>query len=139
MEQRENSILFRVDASGTVRMVLVDTSVWILYLREGNLQMSHLLNEGKVACHPFVIGELACGNLKNRNEILSLLKLLPLTEIVEQDEILGFIENYKLMGGGIGFIDVHLLASAMLTNIPLWTFDKELNRLSARLKINYKV
>ena len=120
-------------------MVLVDTSIWISHLREGNIHLSHLLNEGIVACHPFVIGELACGNLKNRNEILSLLKLLPFAEIVEHDEILEFIENYKLMREGIGFIDVHLLASAMLTNTPLWTFDKKLNYLSARLKINYKI
>ena len=120
-------------------MVLVDTSIWISYLREGNFQLSHLLNEGMVACHPFVIVELACGKLKNRNEILPLLKLLPLAEIVEHDEILEFIENYKLMGEGIGFIDVNLLASAMLTNIPLWTFDKKLTSLSVRLRINYKI
>ena len=120
-------------------MVLVDTSIWIAHLREGNIHLSHLLNESKVVCHPFIIGELACGNLRNRNEILSLLKLLPPAENVEPDEILGFIENYKLMGEGLGFTDINLLASAMLASIPLWTFDKKLNCLSSRLKINYKI
>lgn len=120
-------------------MVLVDTSIWVSHLREGNIQLSNLLNEGIVVCHPFVIGELACGNLKNRGEIISLLKSLPCAETVEQDEILEFIENYELMGEGIGFIDAHLLASAILSNIPLWTFDKKLNSVSAKLKINYRI
>lgn len=120
-------------------MVLVDTSVWISHLREGDIQLSNLLNEGIVVCHPFIIGELACGNLRNRYEIILLLKSLPLSEIVEQDEIIEFIENYELMGEGIGFIDVHLLASAMLTNIPLWTFDKRLKSLASKLEINYQL
>lgn len=120
-------------------MVLVDTSVWVSHLREGNAQLETLLDQGAVVCHPFVIGELACGNLRNRVEILSLLPLLPTAEIAEQDEVLQFIDNHRLMGKGLGFIDLHLLASAALTGAPLWTLDKRLNRVSARLKIGYEL
>ncbi len=119
-------------------MVLVDTSVWVSHLREGNPKMELLLNEGIVVCHHFVIGELACGNLKNRTEILNLFQSLPVVEIAEQEEVLQFIENYKLMGKGLGFIDIHLLTSALLDNIPLWTLDKKLNQVASKLNLNYK-
>lgn len=120
-------------------MVLVDTSVWVSHLRDGNAQLETLLNKGVVVCHPFVIGELACGNLRNRIDILSLLQYLPMAEKVEQDEVLQFIENYRLMGKGLGFIDIHLLASALLTGIPIWTLDKRLNRISAKLRVGYEL
>ena len=121
-------------------MVLVDTSVWVSHLRDGgNAQLETLLNKGIVVCHPFVIGELACGNLRNRIDILSLLQYLPVAEKAEQDEVLQFIESYRLMGKGLGFIDMHLLASALLTGIPLWTLDKRLNRISAKLRVGYEL
>jgi predicted nucleic acid-binding protein len=85
-----------------------------------------LLDEGGVLVHPFVIGELACGNLKNRAEILSLLRALPLTAMAEQDEIMLFIETNGLMGRGLGYVDVHLLAAAVLSDVRLWTADKSL-------------
>ena len=118
-------------------MILVDTSVWVSHLREGNLHLVMLLNSGKVACHPFIIGELACGNIKNRAEILSKLHSLPKCLFVEYDEVLQFIEFRQLMGKGLGYIDTSLLASAILTDIPIWTLDKKLRQASIILNINY--
>jgi hypothetical protein len=119
-------------------MVLVDTSIWISHFRENNSHLRKLLINESVACHPFIIGELACGNIKNRKEIISLLQALPQSLVAESDEILAFIEQKKLMGAGIGLIDVHLLASALLTNLPLWTADKRLRKTASKLNILYK-
>ena len=119
-------------------MVLVDTSIWITHLRQGNRQLERLLMDAEVMCHPFIIGELACGNLKNRNEILSLLQSLPTTPTIEFDEFLFFIERNQLMGKGIGFVDVHLLASAQLTGVPLWTADRRLKSMADQLKLTFK-
>lgn len=99
--------------------------------------MIALLNEGIVVCHPFIVGELACGNLKNRNEILSLLQELPASEIAEQSDVLQFMENHRLMRKGLGFIDIHLLVSAVLSGIPFWTLDKRLNQFAAKLRMSY--
>ena len=118
-------------------MVLVDTSVWISHLRHNNSRLQKLLMEGKVVCHSFIIGELACGNINNRNEIISLMQSLPMLEVVEHEELLLFIEHNKIMGSGLGFVDVHLLASAMLTGIPLWTQDKKLKRACSMLSIDF--
>ena len=114
-------------------MILVDTSVWVEHLRSGTIGLEELLNDGHVACHPFVMGELACGNLKNRTEILSLLHDLPMATRADDDEVFQFIEDHKLMGKGLGYIDIHLLMSAMLTGIPLWTIDKRLHEVSSML------
>ena len=119
-------------------MVLVDTSIWVTHLRQGNRQLENLLIAAEVMCHPFIIGELACGNLKNRNEILSLLKSLPPALAIEFDEFIFFIERNRLMGIGIGFVDVHLLASAQLTEIPLWTADKRLKSAATELDLAYR-
>ncbi len=116
-------------------MILVDTSVWIDHFRKGNPQLEKLLNDGDVICHPMIVGELACGNIKNRNEILGLLQSLPSVQQVEQDEILPFIEDKKLMGKGLGYIDMHLLVSAILADAFLWTLDKRLSEISKGLKI----
>lgn len=118
-------------------MVLVDTSVWVIHLREGDDRMAGLLNEGLVCCHPFVIGELACGNLKNRSEILSLLQALPSTETANHEEILAFIENNGLMGKGLGYVDVHLLGSALLSDVALWTADRRLGKAASELGVCY--
>lgn len=120
------------------KLVLVDTSVWVSYLREGNKVLERLLNDGYVVCHSFIVGELACGNLKNRSEILSLLQTLPVSVMAEHEEILEFIENNQLMGRGLGYIDVHLIASAVLTDVPLWTFDKKLDEISKSLGMGYR-
>jgi hypothetical protein len=118
-------------------MVLVDTSVWVSHLRDGSAELSSLLNDGGVFCHPFIAGELACGNLKDRSAILSLLQLLPMSIEAEHEEVLSFIENRRLMGKGIGYVDVHLLLSALLTDSPLWTLDKKLAQVAANLNIKY--
>ncbi len=118
-------------------MVLVDTSVWVAHLREGDVGLDVLLNDGLAVCHPFIVGELACGNLKNRVEILSLLQTLPMAVQAEHEDVMTFIEKYLLMGKGLGYIDIHLLASAALTNIPLWTLDRKLNDTAVKLKRAY--
>jgi predicted nucleic acid-binding protein len=118
-------------------MVLVDTSVWVSHLRDSNAALEELLNEGEVVCHPFIIGELACGNLKNRAEILSLLQALPMALHAEHEEVMRVIETYHLIGKGLGYIDMHLLASAIMTNIPIWTNDRRLSKVSAKLGIGY--
>ena len=116
-------------------MVLVDSSVWVSHFRAGNSDLEILLNDGRVVCHPFIIGELACGNLKNRTEILSLLHSLPMAKQAEHEEVLQFIESNRLMGRGIGYVDAHLLASAVLTGIPFWTLDKKLQEVSLKFGI----
>lgn len=118
-------------------MVLADTSVWISHLREGNAGLETLLDDGHVVCHPFIIGELACGNLKNRSEILSLLHALPVVTHAEHEEVMQFIGDYRLMGKGLGYIDVHLLASSILSKISLWTFDKKLHEVSVKLGLDF--
>jgi predicted nucleic acid-binding protein len=118
-------------------MVLVDTSVWVNHLRYGNRGLEALLNDGHVICHPFIVGEIACGDLKNRVEILSLLQALPMATQGEHEEVMMFIENYSLMGKGLGYVDMHLLASAVVTRIPIWTLDKKLEEVSSKLGIIY--
>jgi predicted nucleic acid-binding protein len=120
-------------------MILVDTSIWVDHLRKGNAHLKVLLIEGHVACHPFIIGELACGNPKTRGEITLLLQALPTVNTISNDEALYFIEEKHLMGLGIGIVDVHLLASAIMTNTPLWTSDRQLKEVGRRLDILYKM
>ena len=107
-------------------MVIVDTSIWINHLRKGDKHLEKLLLDAAVICHEFVIGELACGNLKNRDEIITLLQSLPHSPTVTHQEFLYFIDNLQLMGRGIGFVDVHLLASAQLAKLQIWTADNKL-------------
>jgi len=90
-----------------------------------------------IICHLFIIGELACGNLKNRKEILTLLQSLPMTDQANHGEVIQFIENNNLMGKGIGYVDVHLLTSAVLTGIRTWTLDKRLREVSSHLGVCY--
>jgi predicted nucleic acid-binding protein len=119
-------------------MVLIDTSIWVTHLRDDYPELRELLLEGKVVCHPFVIGELACGNLQNRQEILTLLKALPMAIQAEHEEVLRFIKSHHLMEIGLGYIDVHLLASALLSGISLWTHDNSLNNTARRLEVSFK-
>lgn len=115
-------------------MILVDTSVWIDHLRKGVPVLTAALEEGRVLMHPFVLGELACGTLRNRKEVLQLLSDLPVAPTVTELEALGFIERRALMGRGIGYIDIHLLASATLAGpARLWTRDKRLAAVAAGL------
>jgi len=119
-------------------MILVDTSVWVFHLRATQPGLAELLNEGKVACHSFILGELACGNVRDRTTVLSLLEALPKAVLVEHEEVLAFIENHDLIGKGLGYIDVHLLASAVLTGFPLWTLDKKLKKAAEELHCEYR-
>ena len=94
--------------------------------------------DGTVLCHPFIIGELACGHIKNRKEFISLLQTLPLAETAEEDEVLHFIESKGLFGAGIGYIDAHLLTSALLSRASLWTTDRKLHGIAAKLGVLYR-
>jgi predicted nucleic acid-binding protein len=118
-------------------MILADTDVWIKHFKDSDDELIAHLNIGFVACHPFIVGELACGNLGNRSEILMLLQALPSAPIVEPTEILEFIENKSLMGRGLGYVDIHLLASAIIANVALWTFDRRLHEVATELGVSY--
>jgi len=119
-------------------MVLVDTSVWVSHLRDGDCLLESLLNRGMVACHPFIVGELACGNLKKRSKILSLLNALPFTKLASHEEVMEFIDLRHLMGKGLGYVEVHLLSSAMLSETPILTYDQKFCEMAAKLDIDYK-
>ena len=118
-------------------MVLVDTSVWVDHLRRGSRRLAALLEDAQVLVHPFVIGELACGRLSDPDEILGLMAALPAAEEATHDEALAFLGARGLAGRGIGWIDVHLLASAALTGVPLWTRDRRLGRAADDLGIAF--
>lgn len=106
-------------------MILADTSVWVDHLRRSDAALRAALEANEICIHPMVIGELACGNLRNRS-ILVNLHLLPQATIATHDEALAMIEQHHFMGRGVGFVDVHLLASARLSKATLWTRDKRL-------------
>jgi predicted nucleic acid-binding protein len=110
-------------------MILVDTSVWIGHFREGNARLRQLLEEGEVATHPMVLGELACGNLPRRAETLRLLGRLPGIPQAPDHLVLQSIGSHRLFGKGIGWIDAHLLTASLLSSVPLWTLDQRLAKL----------
>ena len=114
-------------------MILVDTSVWVDHLRKSEAELQSLLNEGLVLSHPFVIGELACGKLENRDEILSLLDALPRATLASHAEVLHLVSERKLYGKGLGWVDVHLLAGALLSQSSLWTRDRTLGSVAREL------
>lgn len=116
-------------------MILVDSSVWVDHLRKKDRQLSLLLQEGKVLCHPFVLGELALGQMKNRTEILAHLTALPCTRSASHREVLHWIHHKKLHGRGIGWVDAHLLASALISHCRLWTRDRALGTLVAEFDL----
>ena len=119
-----------------VRIVmLVDTSVWVDHLRRGDPALQSLLSRDEVECHPFVIGELACGSLRRWTEILSLLERLPCVPLARHEEVLTFIERHRLMGCGIGWIDAHLLTSTSLAGSFLWTRDRRLREIAVMLDL----
>ncbi len=116
-------------------MKLVDTSVWVQHLRIGSERLRSLLDDEQVFSHPFVMGELACGTMRNRQEVLDLLKALPQARVAEHEEVLQFLEGHHLYGSGLGWVDAHLLASTVLTGCTLWTLDRPLRRAAIALKI----
>ncbi len=119
-------------------MILVDTSVWAQHIGRDVAALSALLEAGEVLIHPFVIGELALGNLRRRDAVLSDFRLLPQALVAAHDEVLEFVERNRLFGRGIGYVDAHLLAAARLSgDTPLWTFDKKLAAAALQLGLAY--
>jgi predicted nucleic acid-binding protein len=116
-------------------VILVDTSVWIDHLRSGEPRLASLLEAGQVCVHDFVIGELACGSLRARSTVLGLLATMPRAGRAEEDEVLGLIERFQLMGRGIGYVDAHLLASSMIAHARLWSRDRRLVAIAAELGV----
>jgi predicted nucleic acid-binding protein len=119
-------------------VILVDTSVWIEHFRSSNAVLSKLLSRQEVLLHPFVFGEIACGNLSNRNEIIALMQALPTARKADDQEVVVFIEKRSLMGRGIGLIDVHLLASCLMEPCLIWTTDKRLGSVAEELGIAFR-
>ena len=119
-------------------MILVDTSVWVDHLRRGNPQMVRLLELNMVYVHPWVIGELACCNLKNRSVLLEHLSNLNQVSQASDSEVMDFVERNGLYGRGAGWIDLHLLASALLTNCPFWTLDRRLAEIALDLDVAFR-
>ena len=116
-------------------MILADTSVWVQHLRSGDTRLVGALEAGRVCIHPFIRGEIACGNLKNRAELLGLLAHLPPSGVATDAEAMVFLERHKLMGRGLGFVDAHLLASAALSAATLWTHDRRLAAVATELTL----
>jgi hypothetical protein len=118
-------------------MVLPDTSVGIEHFRHGKTRLAGNLTGGLVLMHPFISGELACGDLKNRSTVLSHLNSLPAAKLASHLEAFQFMDRYRLWGLGLGWIDVQLLASALLSGCFFWTLDKPLARVAARLGLGH--
>ena len=118
-------------------MVLVDTSIWVKHLKSGSSALSEQLNKTQVLIHPMIIGELACGSLKNRSEILDLLQSLPAAHYASDREVMHLIESRKLMSRGVGYIDMHLLAAALLGGSALWSADTKLTAAATDLGLVY--
>ncbi len=116
-------------------MVLADTSEWIQHFRRGEASLADLLAEGLVLMHPFVSGELACGALKDRLVTLSYLHALPPAQPASNREVLQLIEERRLWGRGLGWVDAHLLASALLSHCAFWTLDKKLRAAATELAL----
>jgi predicted nucleic acid-binding protein len=117
-------------------MILVDTSVWVAHLRAGEPDLAARLEAGEVLSHPFVIGELAMGNLRDRAGLLAALRNLPAAEVATDAEVQAFIDREALHGLGIGYVDAHLLASVRLTrDARLWTLDRRLAEVAMRLRL----
>ena len=116
-------------------MILADTSVWVHFFRSGDSKLRTLLEEGLVAMHDFVLGELACANLRNRSRTIAELCLLPRIEVATTDEALSLIANHRLHGCGLGWIDAHLLSAALLARVEFYTRDRALAKAADSLAI----
>ena len=116
-------------------MILVDTSVWISHFRNSDPRLVALLDATRVLTHPYVIGELALGNLQQRDEILEALDNLPTAKVASDREVFAMIDKQHLAGSGIGWVDAHLLAAALLSDAPIWTTDRNLAAAATRLEL----
>ena len=116
-------------------MVLVDTSVWIGHLRKSDATLAAELENGRVLMHPWIAGELACGNLGDRAAVLADLNTLPRAEVANDVEAMELLERERLWGSGLGWVDVHLLASALITRCWFWTLDAKLKKTARELGV----
>ncbi|MBV8371725.1 MAG: PIN domain-containing protein [Candidatus Eremiobacteraeota bacterium] len=119
-------------------MVLVDTSVWIEYLKHGHGELGALLEDDLVLTHPFVLGELACGNLHQRARILNDLATLPSVSIAHHDEVIRLVERRRIYGKGVGWVDAHLIASALISHCRLYTSDRRLLQLATECDVAHE-
>jgi predicted nucleic acid-binding protein len=123
-------------------MILIDSSVWINLFLKDNEPLKGLLfslfDEPIIYCHPFVIGEIAIGNIPNHKKVLDDILALPQSVLLDDSEVLAFIESNKLYGKGLGYIDAHLLASARISSLKLWTHDKKLHQQAVKLELAYQ-
>jgi predicted nucleic acid-binding protein len=118
-------------------VILADTSVWVNHFRHGDTGLVNLLENGRVLIHPLIIGELACGNLPRRAETLDLLRRLPQVSMASGEEVFQVLEAHRLWGKGLGWIDVALLASAILAGSLLWTYDRRLATVAHRAGVSH--
>ncbi len=119
-------------------MILVDTSLWVNHLRTGVSELGDLLREDRITTHPFVIGELLCGNLRPDGTAIQMLEELHAVPVATDDEVVGLIRFRRLAGRGIGYLDAHLLASALLSDSLLWTVDSRLRNVAAELGVAFE-
>jgi len=118
-------------------VILVDTSVWVDHLRQGEPRLIRALESGQVLGSDWVVGEMACGNLRNRTEVLALLQALPKAVKASDGEVLALIERRRLMGRGNGWVDAHLVASALLSGAQFWTRDRRLQAVANDLALAF--
>jgi predicted nucleic acid-binding protein len=116
-------------------VILVDTSVWIDHFRRADAALVRELEQGRVMTHPFVVGELALGHLRNRDETVALLAELPAVPVAPHDAVLEFVVRHGLPAAGIGWVDAHLLCAAASGAVPIWTNDRALRKVAARLAL----
>ena len=119
-------------------MILVDSSVWIDHFRRPSAELAALLASRVVMIHPFVVGELACGHLTKRDEVFAALASLPSAPVLHHDEVLAFVERHRLMSRGIGWVDMHLLASVTVAGrVSLWSRDRRLMAAATERGVAY--
>ncbi|HMI37319.1 MAG TPA: type II toxin-antitoxin system VapC family toxin [Steroidobacteraceae bacterium] len=117
--------------------MLVDTSVWVDHLRHRNARLATALESMPVMTHSFVIGELSCGHLAQRTEVLGYLNALPTLPLTDHEEVVEFVGMHRLYGRGLGWVDMHLLAAAQLAQLPIWTLDKRLAMVAGEMGLAY--
>lgn len=116
-------------------MILIDTSVWIAHFKRASAWLAESLENKQALCHPFIVGELACGDLPSRSSTILLLQKLPEAPLMQHEEVLTLVERHHLMASGIGWVDAHLLGSALLAGADFWTLDRPLAIAARKLGV----